>query len=109
MKSKNVCVRFLQGGDVVPTRDNIKKLLPMMVTKHNVFEMINFLLTNNSWYRASGVTFNPDNLAVLYTKQSEGDEGSPCSETFGIPAAIDLCCLPKGPISETHSMPQQDT
>ena len=94
---------------MVPTRDNIKKLSPMMVTKHNVFKMINFLLTNNSWYRASGVTFNPDNLVALYTEQFEGDEGSPCSETFGIPAAIDLCCLPKSPISETHSTTQQDT
>ena len=46
---------------------------------------------------------------ALYSEQSEGDVGSPCSETFGIPAAIDLCCMPKGPISETHSMPQEDT
>jgi hypothetical protein len=83
-----MCALFL-GSDVVPTRENIKNLHPIMVTKDKVSTIIHFLLEHNSWYRASKIQFSAANLEALYDK-SDIVHGS----TGVIPAAVDLCHRP---------------
>ncbi|KAJ7142798.1 hypothetical protein C8R44DRAFT_827591 [Mycena epipterygia] len=79
-----LCTLFV-GASTVPTRENIKQLAPVVVSKSQVEQMIHFLLTKNAFYTGAGITYSPTNLADLFD-QSEGD--------VGIPNAVELCCLP---------------
>src|ERR1700677_3436647 len=82
-----ICAMFLRS-EVVPNRDNIKNLHPMMVTKTIVSAIIHFLLENNPWYHASGVQFSPENVDALYDKSKTDD----CQSA--VPAAVEMCNLP---------------
>ncbi|KAJ7046273.1 hypothetical protein C8F04DRAFT_894650, partial [Mycena alexandri] len=80
-----MCALFI-GARTTPTRDNIKDLKPVLVSKNRVLTMIDFLLNNNPQYTESGVQFSPTNLEALYPEDS--DEA--------VPAAIELCALEDG-------------
>ncbi|KAJ7774867.1 hypothetical protein B0H16DRAFT_1303004, partial [Mycena metata] len=77
-----MCALFI-GPHTAPTRDNIKALKPVLVSKNRVQTMIEFLLKNNPQYIDSGVAFSSDNLDSLYPEDTEE----------AVPVAIELCCL----------------
>ncbi|KAJ7088627.1 hypothetical protein C8R44DRAFT_836058 [Mycena epipterygia] len=79
-----MCTLFI-GPSVAPTRENIRELSPVVVSKTRVECMINFLLSKNAFYVGADVTFSPENLAALFA-DGEGD--------VGIPNAVEVCCLP---------------
>ncbi|KAJ7840459.1 hypothetical protein B0H13DRAFT_1649665, partial [Mycena leptocephala] len=78
-----MCALFV-GPSTVPTRENIKSLRPVVVSKTRVEKMINFLLTKNAFYMGAELEFSRENLDALF--HTEGDEG--------VPDAVELCCLP---------------
>ncbi|KAF8215291.1 hypothetical protein K438DRAFT_1902014 [Mycena galopus ATCC 62051] len=78
-----MCALFV-GASTVPTKENIKTLRPVLVSKTRVQLMLDFLLHRNSFYAAAGVTFSKDNLDSLFS--GTDDEG--------IPDGVELCCLP---------------
>ncbi|KAJ6626509.1 hypothetical protein B0H10DRAFT_1781354, partial [Mycena sp. CBHHK59/15] len=75
------------GSNTVPTRKNIEKLGPILVSKNHVATIIDFLLKENSMYLDRGVEFSADNMNTLF---------SPDNSSFdvAIPHGIKLCCLP---------------
>ncbi|KAJ7659695.1 hypothetical protein DFH06DRAFT_1269127 [Mycena polygramma] len=79
-----MCALFV-GPKTVPTRENIKDLRPVLVSKTRVQSMIDFLLTRNPYYINSGVEFSQSNLDDLFPEPNEA-----------FPSAIDICCLPDG-------------
>jgi hypothetical protein len=81
--SSELCVLFLSSR-VVPTKENIKNLHPVMVMKTIVEALIRFLLEYNSWYSASGITLSSKNISALY-EEIDAKENEQC-----IPAALDL-------------------
>ncbi|KAJ7155908.1 hypothetical protein C8R43DRAFT_822951, partial [Mycena crocata] len=89
-----MCALFV-GPRTAPTRDNIRDLKPVLVSKTRVEKMVHFLLSNNKHYIASGVAFSRDNLDDLFPEKSE--------EAF--PQAVDICCLPEtsDPVAETYA------
>ncbi|KAJ7113589.1 hypothetical protein C8R44DRAFT_630885, partial [Mycena epipterygia] len=84
-----LCTLFF-GASTVPTRENIKQLVPDVVSKSRVEQIIYFLLTKNTFYMGAGITYSSTNLADLFD-ESEGD--------IGIPNAVELCCLPNETLS----------
>ncbi|KAJ7220411.1 hypothetical protein C8J57DRAFT_946791, partial [Mycena rebaudengoi] len=46
----------------VPTKDNICKLAPILISKSAVETMINFLLTKNAAYCAADVQYSQENM-----------------------------------------------
>lgn len=82
-----MCALFV-GGDVKPTRENIKKLKPVLASKQNVKTMIDFLVTRNAWYKSSDVSFSPENFADLF------DDTDGVADT-AVPRAVELCHLPR--------------
>ncbi|KAJ7021408.1 hypothetical protein C8F04DRAFT_897453, partial [Mycena alexandri] len=80
-----ICALFI-GPHTTPTRENIKDLKPVLVSKKRVHTMIKFLLTHNPQYVESGVAFSAENLDSLYPEET--DEA--------VPAAIELCSLEDG-------------
>ncbi|KAJ7656081.1 hypothetical protein DFH06DRAFT_1269542 [Mycena polygramma] len=79
-----MCALFI-GPKTVPTRENIKDLKPVLVSKTRVQTMIEFLLSNNPHYISWGVQFSRENLDDLFPETGEA-----------FPSAIDICCLPDG-------------
>ncbi|KAJ7741071.1 hypothetical protein B0H16DRAFT_1324061, partial [Mycena metata] len=89
-----MCALFI-GPRTVPTRDNIKNLKPVLVSKTRVHTMIDFLLGNNAQYMNAGVTFSQQNLDELFPENREE----------AVPSAIELCVLPGGtdPMPATYA------
>jgi hypothetical protein len=81
-----MCALFL-GSEVVPTKDNIKNLHPIMVTKTIVHTLIEFLMDCNPWYSSDVIEYSPKNVNDLYDK-TDADE-----DERAIPSTVDLCQL----------------
>ncbi|KAF8143048.1 hypothetical protein K438DRAFT_1634389, partial [Mycena galopus ATCC 62051] len=78
-----MCALFV-GASTVPTKDNIKALRPVLVSKTRVQLILDFLINRNSFYVAAGVTFSQENLDSIF----EGTDNE------GVPDGVELCCLP---------------
>ncbi|KAK6981326.1 hypothetical protein R3P38DRAFT_2578527 [Favolaschia claudopus] len=74
-----ICALFI-GPNSAPTRDNIKNLQPVPVSKPRVQSMLQFLLTNNAYYINAGITFSQQNLDDLFPEATEN----------GVPSAIEI-------------------
>ncbi|KAJ7084456.1 hypothetical protein B0H15DRAFT_923742 [Mycena belliarum] len=81
-----MCALFI-GPATAPTRENIKDLRPVLVSKTRVGVMLDFLLTKNPHYMTAGVQYSPENLADLYPEHAHE----------AVPVAIEICCLPDAP------------
>ncbi|KAJ7914190.1 hypothetical protein B0H13DRAFT_2325516 [Mycena leptocephala] len=93
-----MCALFI-GPSTVPTRDNIKTLRPVVVSKTRVQKMLNFLLTRNAFYISAGLKFSAQNLDDIFT--ADGDEG--------VPDAVDICCLPDAVLDSESYADRGDT
>ncbi|KAG2136448.1 hypothetical protein DEU56DRAFT_704765, partial [Suillus clintonianus] len=60
-----MCVIF-SGHSQKPTRDTVKQMQPILVTKSTVKVLIDFLLMNNPWYQQCGVEFSQKNMDDLF-------------------------------------------
>ncbi|KAJ7720620.1 hypothetical protein B0H16DRAFT_1432312 [Mycena metata] len=80
-----MCALFI-GPSTTPTRDNIRELKPVLVSKTRVQKMIEFLLTHNPQYMSSGVQFSQHNLDALF----------PETDAAAFPSAIEICTLADG-------------
>ncbi|KAJ7902454.1 hypothetical protein B0H13DRAFT_1499896, partial [Mycena leptocephala] len=89
-----MCALFI-GPKTAPSRDNIKDLKPVLVSKTRVETMLQFLLGKNPYYINSGVEFSQDNLDDLFPEKRD------CA----FPSAIEICCLPEEstPIPESYA------
>ncbi|KAJ6517153.1 hypothetical protein DFH09DRAFT_804697, partial [Mycena vulgaris] len=80
-----MCALFV-GTDVVPIRENIAKLSPVLVSKTRVATLLDFLLVHNPYYKEA-VQFSQSNLDdLLRPEDAATDEG--------VPRGVELCCLP---------------
>ncbi|KAJ7927861.1 hypothetical protein B0H13DRAFT_1571311, partial [Mycena leptocephala] len=88
-----MCALFI-GPRTVPNRENIRDLVPVLVSKTRVQKMIEFLLNHNPQYIGSGVTFSQENLDALFPEEGEA-----------FLSAIEICSLPDGaePVLETYA------
>ncbi|KAJ7837464.1 hypothetical protein B0H13DRAFT_1545860, partial [Mycena leptocephala] len=77
-----MCALFI-GPKTAPTRENIKGLKPVFVSKTRVLTMLDFLLTKNPYYKSCGVQFSQENLDDLFQEHSD--------QPF--PSAIKICYL----------------
>ncbi|KAI5999528.1 hypothetical protein EDD15DRAFT_2386343 [Pisolithus albus] len=66
----SVCVVF-SGGRFKPTIESLQSFHPVLVKKSNGCCLIEFLVSNNSWYRHEGMQFSQQNLDNLLS--GEGD------------------------------------
>ncbi|KAJ7130143.1 hypothetical protein C8R44DRAFT_613545, partial [Mycena epipterygia] len=81
-----MCALFV-GTDVVPTRQNIAKLSPVLVSRNRVATLLDFLLTKNPYYKEA-VQFSQENLDdLLHPDDAAAGEG--------VPRGVELCCLPQ--------------
>ncbi|KAJ7131639.1 hypothetical protein C8R43DRAFT_895803, partial [Mycena crocata] len=80
-----MCAMFV-GSNVVPSRENILRLSPVLVSKNRVATLLDFLLQENPYYRES-TTFSQENFDDLLRPEDD-------TEGVGIPRAVELCCLP---------------
>ncbi|KAG1856190.1 hypothetical protein C8R48DRAFT_749168 [Suillus tomentosus] len=85
----------LHDAMCVPTRETIKSLRPVMVTKSRVRQLIHFLLEHNPWYQHSGVCYSPENMDSLFDA-ADGDVDR------GVPRALQICHLPDNAEEESH-------
>ncbi|KAG1844566.1 hypothetical protein C8R48DRAFT_750839 [Suillus tomentosus] len=93
-----MCVIF-SGQKQQPSRDTVKKMGPVLVTKSRVRKLIQFLIENNAWYQYSGVAYSQVNMDTLF------DEVDVNSDT-SLPSALSICHLPTDtqvPIDEGFS------
>ncbi|KAI6004793.1 hypothetical protein EDD15DRAFT_2128600, partial [Pisolithus albus] len=60
----SVCIVFC-GGKFSPTHQTLRHFQPVLVSKSNVRLLIDFFITNNSWYQQQSVQFSEDNLDDL--------------------------------------------
>ncbi|KAJ7692402.1 hypothetical protein B0H17DRAFT_934044, partial [Mycena rosella] len=90
-----MCALFI-GSETVPTRDNIKKLGPVLVSKTRVQTILDFLLKENAYYVASGTTFSQSNFDNMLGSEWDGMDA-------GIPSGIELGCLPDAYTGPTYS------
>ncbi|KAI0312950.1 hypothetical protein OF83DRAFT_1086661 [Amylostereum chailletii] len=59
----SICVVFVGGK--YPTKDNLKELYPVLVSKNKVEKVIKFFLAENMFYRGDGIEYSQNNLDVL--------------------------------------------
>jgi hypothetical protein len=64
-----MCALFV-GGNIQPIRANIAQLKPALISKSAVMAMLQFLLSQNRWYKQSGVKFSASNFIDLYGPDS---------------------------------------
>lgn len=86
---------LFSGSKEKPTADNISKLSPVLVSKTRVRTILEFLLTRNPWYQASGAVFSPENYADLFCV-------SDANKDEAVPKAVDLCWLPPDKANQTE-------
>ncbi|KAK7027675.1 hypothetical protein R3P38DRAFT_3315269 [Favolaschia claudopus] len=77
-----MCALFI-GPKTAPTRENIKTLNPVLVSKTRVETMLKFVLENNTYYQNAGVSFSQENLDSLFPENVDA----------AVPIAIEICCL----------------
>lgn len=82
-----MCVVFT-GQKEKPSRETIKWMRPVLVTKSRVRLLIEFLIENNPWYQKSGVVYSQKNMDALF---SPADSSMDCS----VPVVLEVCHLPK--------------
>lgn len=82
-----MCVVFT-GHKQRPTRETIKQMRPVLVTKSRVQRLIDFLIENNPWYQKSDVVYSQENMDALFDNV---DAGLDCS----VPIALEVCHLSK--------------
>ncbi len=82
---QSMCALFI-GGKQKPTKDNIKDLSPVLVSKNRVQTMLEFLIDNNQWYQSAGISMSKDNINQLF----EAGEINDCA----IPHAVEIGHLP---------------
>ncbi|KAG2738983.1 hypothetical protein P692DRAFT_201849319 [Suillus brevipes Sb2] len=56
----------LQDAMCTPSRDTVKQMRPVLVTKSRVEKLIHFLIANNPWYQHSGVAYSQSNMDALF-------------------------------------------
>ncbi|KAG2155409.1 hypothetical protein DEU56DRAFT_942727 [Suillus clintonianus] len=81
-----MCVIF-SGQKQIPSRDTVKKLRPVLVTKSRVHKLISFLIKNNPWYQRCGVAYSQDNMDALFDEVDLDVDTS-------VPRALAICHLP---------------
>ncbi|KAG2148943.1 hypothetical protein DEU56DRAFT_926810 [Suillus clintonianus] len=81
-----MCVIF-SGQKQIPSRETVKKLRPVLVTKSRVQKLIGFLIDNNPWYQRSGVVYSQVNMDALF-EEIDRDVDT------GVPRALAICHLP---------------
>ncbi|KAG1743516.1 hypothetical protein EDB19DRAFT_1894737 [Suillus lakei] len=82
-----MCVVFT-GQKQCPSRETIKQMQPVLVTKSRVHRLIEFLIDNNPWYQKSGVAYSQQNMDALF---DDVDLDIDCS----VPTALEICHLPQ--------------
>ncbi|TFK57005.1 hypothetical protein OE88DRAFT_1709437 [Heliocybe sulcata] len=71
-----ICALFM-GGTRPPTKAEILKVRPFLVSKHRVEVMLDFLISNNRWYREAGVNKSRVNIDMLVDSDNREDSGIP--------------------------------
>jgi hypothetical protein len=82
-----MCVIFA-GHTEKPSRETVKQMRPILVTKSIVKTLIDFLVTNNPWYQQSGVSYSQENMDALF-EEVDGDVDT------SLPQALQICHLPR--------------
>ncbi|KAJ7286216.1 hypothetical protein C8J57DRAFT_1050451, partial [Mycena rebaudengoi] len=82
-----MCALFV-GSTAVPSRENIKKLSPVLVSKNRVATLIDFLLSKNEAYMTASVEYSADNMDALFASADQGQD-------VAVPTGIELACLPE--------------
>ncbi|KAG1880084.1 hypothetical protein F4604DRAFT_1679199 [Suillus subluteus] len=82
-----MCVIFA-GHQEKPSRDTVKQMHPILVTKSIVKMLIEFLVMNNPWYQQRGVSYDQNNMDALF-EELDGDVD------MSIPRALQICHLPR--------------
>jgi hypothetical protein len=100
-----MCVIF-SGHDQKPTRETVKQMRPVLVTKSIVKTLIDFLLANNPWYQQCGVAYSQTNMDALFD-ENDGDVDT------SLPRALEICHLSRDSVrSDENAMtlidPQDD-
>ncbi|KAG2743633.1 hypothetical protein P692DRAFT_20658068, partial [Suillus brevipes Sb2] len=90
-----MCVIF-SGHDQKPTRETVKQMRPVLVTKSIVKTLINFLLANNPWYQQCGVAYSQANMDALFD-ENDGDLDT------SLPRALEICHLSRGTVDHSDS------
>ncbi|KAG0701016.1 hypothetical protein DFH29DRAFT_1052643 [Suillus ampliporus] len=90
-----MCVVFT-GQKQCPSRETIKQMRPVLVTKSRVWRLIKFLIAHNPWYQKSGVVYSQKNLDALF---DDVDSDIDC----GVPKSLEICHLPKAS-EDQHSV-----
>ncbi|KAG1807364.1 hypothetical protein EV424DRAFT_1329595, partial [Suillus variegatus] len=80
-----MCVIFA-GHQEKPSRQTVKQMRPILITKSIVKTLIEFLISNNPWYQQSGVSYSQANMDSLF-QEDEGDVDT------SIPQALQICHL----------------
>ncbi|KAJ7118471.1 hypothetical protein C8R43DRAFT_901487, partial [Mycena crocata] len=83
-----MCALFV-GANTVPSKENIKKLSPVLVSKNRVSKLIDFLLQENSFYISAGIEFSKANLDALFADDDASDD-------TGTLRGVEMRCLPNG-------------
>ncbi|KAG1788114.1 uncharacterized protein HD556DRAFT_1434138 [Suillus plorans] len=83
-----MCVIFA-GHQEKPSRQTVKQMRPILITKSIVKTLIEFLISNNPWYQQSGVSYSQANMDSLF-QEDEGDVDT------SIPQALQICHLISG-------------
>jgi hypothetical protein len=90
-----MCVIF-SGHAQKPTRETVKQMCPVLVTKSIVKALIEFLLSNNPWYQQCGVTYSQINMDALFD-ESDGDVDT------SLPRALEICHLPRDTVGSDEN------
>ncbi|KAG2145268.1 hypothetical protein DEU56DRAFT_870302 [Suillus clintonianus] len=96
-----MCVIFA-GHAQKPSRDTVKQMHPVLVTKSTVKVLIDFLLANNLWYQQCGVLYSQENMDNLFDECDADLDSS-------VLQALDICHLPMdNEMSEMSGMEPRD-
>lgn len=103
--AQSVCVLFV-GGATQPSRENIARLNPVLVSKDRVSTLIHFLLENNTLYRECGTTFSQENLDSLFRAPTASETDS--NGSSGLLDAVEVSHLPQTSASDGSSAVSSD-
>ncbi|KAJ7687298.1 hypothetical protein B0H17DRAFT_1136419 [Mycena rosella] len=94
-----MCALFI-GRETLPTRENIRKLSPVLVSKTRVERIITFLLAEKAFYSSSATSFSRENLDTMFGSDWAGSDS-------GVPTGVELQCLPDPSTGPTDSYADQ--
>ncbi|KAH7905411.1 hypothetical protein BJ138DRAFT_1138284 [Hygrophoropsis aurantiaca] len=83
-----------------PTRETLKQLRPILVSKPIVKDLIEFLIARNAWYQAADVTFSEDNFSGLVDNNDDNEND--------FPAAVEICHIEDNEKADV-SAPDEDS